>query len=236
VTGFIIIVRDAPEGQTTAEKIPSRSSKSGSSIKSLMRLFSDRSYWAISISIFLRYGAYASIQALWVGPFLMERLGLAPVLAGNMILMLSFGFILGAPSGGILSDRLFHSRKNTIVIGSSITAIGVLIISTWSDPTGLPLLAAILFVIGFFAAFNQLSYAHIKELMPPDMSGTAMAGINFFTMFGGGTFMHGLGWIMKSMGEGTRGIYSTAFIICGCALFVNAGLYLTTRDSIPKRA
>ena len=235
VLGFIILVRDAPEGQATREGISPRLDRPGPSMRPLRRLFSDRSYWAISISIFLRYGAYASIQALWVGPFLMKRLGLAPVLAGNLILMLSFGFILGSPLGGVLSDRLFHSRKNAIFVGSVIAAAGVLIVSTWSGPTCLPLLGALLFTIGFFAAFNQLSYAHIKELMPPEMSGTAMAGINFFTMFGGGAFMHGLGWIMNLMGEGTRGIYSTAFVICGCALLANAVLYLTTRDSIPKR-
>jgi len=235
VLGFLVIVRDAPEGQGTTQRTAPRSNSSRSSIRSLKKLFSDRSYWTISLSIFLRYGAYASIQALWVGPFLMERLGLSPVLAGNLILMLSFGFILGSPLGGVMSDRLFHSRKNAIAVGSFITATGVLVIATWSEPVWLPLLGVLLFMTGFFAAFNQLSYAHIKELMPSDMSGTAMAGVNFFTMFGGGAFMHGLGWIMKSMGEGTRGIYSTAFVICGCALFVNGGLYLTTRDSVPKR-
>ncbi|MDZ7699743.1 MAG: MFS transporter [Deltaproteobacteria bacterium] len=229
---FILIVRDAPAGYTIPAQIAPRRKASTASMTSLKILFSDWSYWAISMSLFLRYGAYASIQALWAGPFLMEYLGLSPVLAGNLILMLSFGFILGSPSGGIISDRLLHSRKNTVLLGSSITGAGVMVVSAWSEPAWLLLLGILLFLIGFFASLNQVSYAHIKELMPADMSGTAMAGINFFTMFGGGAFMHGLGGIMKSMGEGASGIYSTAFVICGCALFINVGLYLTTRDSV----
>ncbi len=239
ILGFILIVRDTPEGQGPPAKTSEGPKKSGSPLIPLKTLFSDWSYWAISWSIFFRYGAYASIQSLWAGPFLMEYLNLSPLMAGNLILLISIGFILGSPGGGVVSDHILRSRKKTILMGSFISSVAVLLISLWDAPAMLPLLGILLFILGFFAAFNQVSYAHIKELMPGHMSGTAMAGINFFTMFGGGVFMHGLGGIMKHLSGGTAQsgeLYSTAFVICGCALLVSVGLYLTTRDSIPLRA
>lgn len=236
ILGFILIVRDAPADQQPWAEPSGRAGNSRSSLGSLETLFGNWSYWAISMSIFLRYGAYAAIQSLWAGPFLMEYLGLSPLVAGNLILLISMGFILGSPGGGVISDRLLKSRKKAIVIGSLIASAAIFLVSRWSAPALLPLLGALLFLLGFFAAFNQVSYAHIKELMPPHMSGTAMAGINFFTMFGGGLFMHSLGGVMKYLsGDAAQPgeLYSTAFVICGCAILINAGLYLTTRDTVP---
>ena len=37
-------------------------------------------------------------------------------------------------------------------------------------------------------------YPHIKELVPPEMSGAAMTGINFFTMIGPALFPPGAGY------------------------------------------
>ena len=40
-------------------------------------------------------------------------------------------------------------------------------------------------------------YAHIKERMPVELAGTAMTGINFFTMIGVAVFLQGLGNMMQ---------------------------------------
>ncbi|MCD6297031.1 MAG: MFS transporter [Deltaproteobacteria bacterium] len=231
---LFLFVQDRPTGkQNLIQKSPDKGTSLPLTV-SIKRLFSSRSFWAISISIFLRYGSFASIQALWAGPFLIEHLGLSPVTAGNILLMMSIAFIFGSPTGGMLSDRVFRSRKRVVIIASCITAAAVFALSKWQGTFYLPLLGALFFALGFFASFNQVSYAHIKELMPEEMSGTAMAGINFFTMLGAGIFMHGLGGVIKYIsGDLTQNgqAYSTAFLICSVALFMSAGLYLTTRDS-----
>jgi MFS family permease len=236
---LFIFVQDKPSGGRTFISNSSNQEISMPLVVSIKRLFSSWSFWAISFSLFLRYGSFASIQALWAGPFLMEYLGLSNVKAGNVLLMVSIAFILGSPTGGMLSDRVFRSRKRIVILGACITATAVFAVSKWQGTSYLPLLGALFFVFGFFASFNQVSYAHIKELMPEEMSGTAMAGINFFTMLGAGVFIHGLGGVIKQMsGSLTQNgqAYSTAFLICSVAFFVSAGLYLTTRDStIEKR-
>ncbi|MBW1704862.1 MAG: MFS transporter [Deltaproteobacteria bacterium] len=235
---LFLFVQDRPSGkQTPIVRSPDRATSLPLTV-SIKRLFSSWSFWAISFSIFLRYGSFASIQALWAGPFLMEYLGLSHVTAGNLLLMISIAFILGSPTGGMLSDRVFRSRKSIVILASCITALTVFVLSKWQGTFYLPLLGALFFVLGFFASFNQISYAHIKELMPEEMSGTAMAGINFFTMLGAGVFIHGLGGVIKQIsGDLTQNgeAYSAAFLICSVALFVSAGLYLTTRDSTREK-
>ncbi len=235
---LFLFVQDRPSGkQTLIKKSPNRATSLTLTV-SLKRLFSSLSFWAISFSLFLRYGSFASIQALWAGPFLIEYLGFSHVAAGNLLLMISIAFILGSPTGGMLSDRVFKSRKRIVIIASCITAVTVFVLSKWQGTFHPILLGGLFFVFGFFASFNQVSYAHIKELMPEEMSGTAMASINFFTMLGAGVFIHGLGGVIKYIsGDLTQNgtAYSTAFLICSMALFVSVGLYLTTRDSIKKK-
>ena len=230
---FMFVHDTPPHKQTLVETSPDR----GTSLpltESIKRLFSSWSFWAISFSIFLRYGAFASIQALWAGPFLIQYLGLSHVTAGNLLLMISIAFIIGSPTGGMLSDRVFGTRKWIVFLASLITSAAVFALSLWQGTYSLPLLGAIFFVLGFFASFNPISYAHIKELMPEEMSGTAMAGINFFTMMGAGVFIHGLGSVIKQIGGDLAGrgeAYTAAFLICSAALLISAGLYYTTRDS-----
>jgi MFS family permease len=197
-------------------------------------LFGSWDYWAISWSIFLRYGSFAAIQALWAGPFLMEYVGVSTVTAGNILLMLSIGVIVGGPVSGMLSDRIFRSRKRALISGFALAALGVLLLSFWPPHFFLPLLGALFFVIGFSNAFGMISYSHIRELMPEDMSGTAMTGINFFTMMGGGVFVHALGGVMKRLapaGMDPGEPYRIAFLICFGALLTGVLLYATTRDS-----
>jgi MFS family permease len=231
---LFLFVQDRPFGkQTHIARSPDNEPSLPLTV-SIKRLFSSWSFWAISFSLFLRYGSFASIQALWAGPFLIEHLGFSHVTAGNLLLMISIAFILGSPTGGMLSDRVFRSRKRVVILGSCITAVTVFVLSKWQGTFYPPLLGGLFFVFGFFASFNQVSYAHIKELMPEGMSGTAMAGINFFTMLGAGVFIHGLGGVIKHLsGDLPQNgpAYSVAFLICSVALFVSVGLYLTTRDS-----
>jgi MFS family permease len=230
----VIIIRDMPSGKQRESKIAQEKNGRSSISDSLKTLFSSWNYWAISLSTFFRYGSYAAIQSLWAGPFLIEYLKLSPITAGNLLFMLSFGLILGFPFSGLVSDRFLRSRKKTIIVGIFLSALATLAFSQWRGVTYLSALGSLLFAIGFFNAFGQVMYAHIKDLMPKEMSGTAMAGINFFTMMGAGAFIHLLGGIMEHMSSGIAAggeVYRTSFLLCFGAMLVAVGIYMTTRDT-----
>ncbi len=228
---FLLFVREKPD-IFVSEKV-SYPSPTGS----IRRLFSSWSYWAISFSVFLRYGSFAAIQTLWAGPFLMGYLNIPQLIAGNLLLMLGFGYIIGAPIGGLLSDRVLKSKKLTVIYGVLCSAAATFALLLWQDNSLLLWLGLVLFAMGFFSSFGQVSYAHIRDIMPDEMAGTALSGINFFTMMGGGLFIHGLGSVMErvsphltDMGEA----YRFAFFLCVISLVASVVLYATTRDSISQ--
>jgi MFS family permease len=236
---LLIFARETAADLPVAPRPVRESSPGRSALKSMKTLFSSWNYWAISLSIFARYGTYVSIQGLWAGPFLMQSLKLSPVRAGNLLLMLSIGYILGCPLGGVLSDRFFRSRKWTLIFGLTISTATTYVLARWQADSLLLMLGAVFFAMGFFNGFNQLSYAHIIGLMPGEMSGTAMAGVNFFTMIGGGAFIHGLGRVIKEMTPSLSSqgdAYRAAFMICFMTLLVALALYVTTRDCASSRS
>ncbi len=228
---FLLLVRERPD-ISASEKTPLPSP-----IGSIRRLFSNWNYWAISFSVFLRYGSFAAIQTLWAGPFLMGNLNIPRLMAGNLLLMLGFGYILGAPTGGLLSDRVLKSKKQTVIYGGLCSATATFALLLWQDNSWLMWLGVVLFAMGFFNSFGQVSYAHIRDIMPDEMAGTALSGINFFTMLGGGLFIHALGSVMESISPhltDTCEAYRITFLLCVIALIASVVLYTTTRDRIPQ--
>jgi sugar phosphate permease len=164
----------------------------------------------------------------------MTCLGFSQVRVGNFLLMLSLGFIMGSTAGGWVSDRVLRSRRKAVSLAMACSAAAILTLSRWPSHAAPLLLGTLLFVNGFFNGFNQISYAHIRELMPPSMSGTAMTGINVFTMAGAGLFVHGLGEVISQIErpvEGECGLYRLILLICFAAVAASALLYGFTRDA-----
>jgi sugar phosphate permease len=230
---FFIIVRDRPPQSSSLGESAAISMNTGQAIRNLMVLFKQKDYWIISLGTFGRYGVYAAFQALWAGPYLMEVIGLSALTAGNLILLLNVGMIIGSPICGTLSDRLFNSRKWVIVAGSIGIVLTIILMAIM--PADMPLFAFALlfFSFGFFNATGVLMYPHIKELMPAEMSGAAMTGINFFTMIGPALFLQGLGMLMQTLyPAASRGpaAFHAAFIVCIACLVLITILYCFTNE------
>lgn len=231
---FYLVVRDksheTPYGREPRET-PHAPPKM---LSTLGRLFKSRDYWIISLGSMGRFGIIFAFQGLWVGPYLMEVMGYSPVKTGNMILILNIGYIVGCPLFGILSDRVFRTRKWIVVLGLSAHALIMLAFSTLLPGVSTPIMMILFFSFGFFFGAGMIMYAQIKELMPAEMSGTAMAGINFFGLMGVAVFLHGLGNLMQYIyPEAPFGeeAFKVIYRICFGYLLLTAFLYLFTRDT-----
>ena len=230
---FFIIVRDRPLQSAAHSESAAVGMNIGQAVSNLRVLFKQKDYWIISLGTFGRYGVYAAFQALWAGPYLMEVIGLSALTTGNLILLLNLGMIIGSPICGSLSDKLFKTRKWVIVAGSVGIVLTIIIMAVM--PADLPLFvfALLFFGFGFFNATGILMYPHIKELMPAEMSGAAMTGINFFTMIGPALFLQGLGMLMQSLYPAdSRGpeAFHAAFIVCIACLGLITILYCFTNE------
>lgn len=234
IAAFALAVPARPHALSTAESRRSDAAGMRPALAALMELLRLRDYWIISLGTFVRYGVYAAIQTLYAGPFLMQVAGLPAVAAGNVILLMNVGFICGGPIFGAISDRGVRSRKRVVAPGLTAMAVVVAVLALLPVHAGLPVLAALFFLLGLVNSTGGIMYSHIKERMPPEKSGTAMTGINFFTMIGPAVFLQALGLFMQawfpaaSLGAAA---FDAAFGVCAASLLMAAILYGFTRDT-----
>jgi len=226
-------VRDAPpHGKVETDlRMPAGEQKI---LSGLTALFKKRDYWIISLGSFVGYGIYAAFQTLWAGPYLTEVMGLSVMNAGHVIFLMNLGAIAGGPCWAWVSDRL-HTRKWVVAGGLVLLVLIMLLLARLSLPTTLMVLIMLFFAFGFFRSSGALMYVHIKETMPLEMAGTAMTGINFFTMIGPAVFLQGLGVLMQTLyPEASRGpeAFTTSFTLCAFLIFLVSVLYLFTKDTI----
>jgi MFS family permease len=205
----------------------------GKQLRGLRLALGDRQVWLISWSAFIRYGILAAVQGLWAGPYLMAVMGYPPLTAGNLLLLLTLGVVIGNPVSGFLSDRILRKRKGIMVFalaGLSLTLAGLAFV-----PVGAPLwLLAVLFsAFGILAGTSSIPYAHLKELTPPDRSATALTVLNFSAIVGAGVFMQGLGVLIKMLHP--RSVLSIeafrdVFLACAFCMAAAAALYGITTE------
>lgn len=85
-------------------------------------------------------------------------------------------------------------------------------------------------MFGLSAGSGIVMYAHIKELVPKAMVGMALTGINFFSMLGGGFFLHLMGWVIGHSGQEQLQpeAYRSAFLLGTIGLAAAFCIYLKT--------
>ena len=226
-----IVVRDRPSDTDRNTSSVEPSISFSQAFSNVVILLKNRDYWIISLATFVRYGTFAGFQALWAGPFLMEVMGYSAVKAGNLILLMTVGMIMGSPFWGALSDKILKTQKWIIVFCLGVLAAIVLGLMFIPADASLAVVVAAFFAFGFFSASGLLMYPHIKDLMPSQMAGAAMTGVNFFNMMGPAVFLQGLGIMMQALyPQASRGpaAFDAAFFVCMVCLAGSALLYLFT--------
>lgn len=232
---FFFLVKDRPGSDNPMEQDTAPRPRVKDTLETARALFSRQDFWIISFSTFCRYGIYASVQALWAGPYLMNVAGLSAITAGNILFLMSMGMVIGSPLCGHLSDILFHSRKKVIIAGICGMALVLGIIIFLPVDAGKTTLSLLFFCFGLFSSSGQVMYAHIKEQVPLENAGLAMTAINFFTMTGVAVFLQGLGSLMKFLYPGSSlgaPAFQGAFIFCSICLVIIGVFYTLTTETL----
>jgi len=210
------------------QQLPSASKETSSIgiLKSIRLVIGSLSFWQFGAVAFFRYGIFVSLQGLWLGPYLIHIQGFSPVQAGNLLIFMSIGAILGSPIGGRLSDRYFRSRKKVAFTALFLYTISLLpLTGIWRIDHPF-LFASIFFSLGFFNGMGMLIYAHAKESYPIAISGTVMTYVNFFTMAGAGVFMTLLGKVIESFPKVGGSYPIGAYHLCFLIFFLSMGASL----------
>lgn len=226
-------VRDAPPGHPAGEP---RRETLRETLRGLGHVLTHpqmRGLFAIS---FVAYGTIIAVRGLWAGPYLADIHGLDTIARGNVLLIISIGFVVGAATYGPL-DRIFNTRKGIVLTGASINAT-ILLVLAFSQGLSLVQATALFTGVCFAGTFYVHVLAHGRSFFEPALAGRAMTALNFATFMGVGVIQIATGAIVESYvppGEpAPEAAYRTVFGVLGGALILMTLVYSRTRDARPR--
>jgi MFS family permease len=148
-----------------------------------------------------------------------------------------FGWIIGCPLLGLVSDRI--GRRKPVIVGAAVVLLASLAWILYGPPGVLPPYALGL-ITGIASGAAMLPYTVIKEANPPQYGGTATGVVNFlnftFSALSGPVF----GWILQSVSGGASRMelehFQTTFtpLLFGVALAIVLTLFLRETGSAAR--
>ena len=140
-----------------------------------------------------------------------------------------FGWIIGCPLLGFISDRL--GRRKPVIVAGGVVLLACLAWILYGRPDVFPPYS-IGIVAGVASGAAMLPYTVIKEANPPEMSGTATGVVNFLNFTFSALLGPVFGWFLARVGGGADRMglehYQTAFepLLYGVGLAVVLTLLL----------
>ena len=175
---------------------------------------------------------------VWGVRFLEESHNMPYAMAVMRSAAVPFGWIIGCPLLGWLSDRL--GRRKPVIVGAGLVLAGALALILYGPPGMFPPFTLGL-VAGIASGAAMVPYTVIKEANRPEHSGTATGVINFlnfsFSALLGPVFA---GFLARASGGGERGLehYQVSFqpLIWGVLLAIVLALLLRETGPATRRA
>ncbi len=138
--------------------------------------------------------------------------------------MIAWGMIFGSPILGLLSDRIFKSRKKIIRAATFVLVIDMAVLLIFPDGLPRPALYLIFLVLSVSASsIVVISFTTTKELFPVEIVGTSTGMVNIFPFLGGAIFMPLLCRLMDGDPKSVDGAYPLeAYQVLLSVLFVSS--------------
>jgi MFS family permease len=150
---------------------------------------------------------------IWGVRYLQEAHGIDYASAVMRSSTVPFGWIIGCPLLGFISDRL--GRRKPVIIGGAL----ILFVSlAWIlyGPTGVFPPYVLGLVAGIASGAAMLPYTVIKEANPPEFGGTATGVVNFLNFTFSALLGPVFGWILQRVSSGAAQVelqhYQTTFV------------------------
>jgi MFS family permease len=216
IVGFIIaaliwlIVRDNKNPLQT-HNVAADEHQWAELMASVYRLIKSPQAWLIALYGVLLYGPTATLGAAWGATFVGTIYGLSRADAATYITVIFFGWVVGSPILGIISDWL-QRRKPVLYAGAIGGLLSSLVIAFVHLPS-LKLLALFMFIFGFFSSGFLPGFSLIRETQPAKAHGAALGFMNMINSLGGAIAPPIVGVILDLTWQGTMvngvPVYST---------------------------
>lgn len=216
------IVRDRPD-VTRSSGAPGdgAGARLGVAYRGLGAVLRNRHTWPPFFAFFFLYASTGNLM-LWVIPYLRDIYGLGRSEAAFYAAATSLALLGAGPLAGWLSDRWGYRRRAFIALVLGLSVTWLVFIGTLGA-LSLTGVAALLFVLGIFAACFVLVWPLGRDANPAPLAGVAVAVVNFGGFLGAAVTQGPLGALLDAfwdggLAQGARvyplAAYRAAFIVC----------------------
>jgi MFS family permease len=158
---------------------------------------------------------------IWGVRFLQEGYGLDYGTAVMRAAAIPFGWIIGCPLLGFISDKL--RRRKPVIIGGAVALFLSLIWALYGRAGVFPTFSIAL-LVGIASGAGMLPYTVIKEANPKQLSGTATGVCNFITFTFSALLGPLFGWILVKESAGSGQFIMKDYQMTFTPLIIGAGL------------
>jgi len=218
-----IIVKDDPSERGYASFAPPFNTtrhSPASLLSGLLKVFSYKNTWLLSIAPSGLSGPALAFSGLWGVPFLTTHYGLTPAKSAALMSTMLVAWAVGGPILGALSDRI--GRRKPIYVTSCFASCAGWSLILFVPELPVWVLASLLAVVGFASGSMILSFAFVKESVPPSLAGTVSGVCNMGIMIGPVVLQPAMGYVLDNnwnglLQNGIRtyhlGAYQSAFTL-----------------------
>ena len=160
----------------------------------IVEVMANRQSWLAAVYGLASAAPILAFGALWGVPFLVETYALERTQAAGIVSLLFIGSGVAAPVVGWWSDRA--RRRRGPMIATCALAAAAQAALLLAPPLPLPLLGALVFVVGLGGAGIALSFAVGREHNAPAVAGVAVGVVNMLMVGGGALFQPLIGWLL----------------------------------------
>ncbi len=175
---IFIIVRNHPNDSSIIEHRASSFSLK-KELSNLFEIIKRSQVWINGLYTGLTFAVIPAFFALWGIPFFSHRYHISPTQSASIVSLGLLGAGIGSPFLGWLSDHI-KKRKPIMILGSLISTLCLYFIIHVDAP--LYLAGFLNLLLGFTCSSYVLSFAIIKEILPPNVKGKAMGFANMLCL------------------------------------------------------
>lgn len=196
-TAIILWVRNTPPG----ERWESPAAADGS-VAVILR---NATFWRVAILSFWMNGLLLAMQGLWAGPYFSDVYGVDKIAAGNLLLLMAIGAMIGFGSSGWLADR--YGLGLVATIGAALQILGAFVYAIQPPAAWLPVLNLL---FGFGGGISVVLLPQVRRLFPSSLVGRAVSTCNLFAFAGIFVTQWAMGAIINLSAKDAAGHYPLA--------------------------
>lgn len=154
-------------------------------------------FLALGIAMFVKYGPLMGYQGLWGVPYLTQVYEMTKVQAGNLLMWISIGYIVGGPGVGLLSDRYGLSLRSLFICTSLLYLVSWIPLAFMVGTATRTLLCMAALLMGITgSASGVIAYALCARHSGAGREGGGLGIVNGCSLLGGAVFQPLMGFMI----------------------------------------